>query len=376
MVPPRAHRQVIVESRDQSHKCQLTLLWTFCGTHGRFFNQSKYTSFQRQLNLYGFHRVSSGPDKNSYYHPLLLRGRPDLCRLLLRTRVKGSGGGGGGPISSCCSGEDLLWQALGGSSLVESVPRVATPTTFDALPSLRPLLDGYDEYNVVTNQSIVPSSTTSAHQTDLTCVSEEDAGYNRAATSRVPVEWWPLSRTFLLPDAVVVATTSSVTATATTTTNHADLPVFPDLHGSSTYHPGLLTSSHMAEILMGEVSTFQEMDVAIIHDPLQQQHKHEMPLLHSTNLPSAAPTLHGESIPWLVQSGNPAFIPSTEDAVSSDDDYHHHPEDNDAHNDGICQSRGGGGGYESGAVGFFEGQTFRCMDDENLRLYESKIIGA
>jgi hypothetical protein len=270
---------------------------------------------------------------------------------------------------------------------MESVPRVATPTTFDALPSLCPLLDGYDEYNVVTHQSIVRSSTAaSAHQTDLTCVSEEDAGYynhNRpvaeiaAPSSRVPVEWWPPSRTFLLPN-VEVATTSSVTATATTTTNHADLPVFPDLQGSSTYHPGLLTSSLMAEILIGEVSTFQEMDVAIIHDPSQQQHVHEMPLLHSTNFPSTTPSLHGESIPWLVQSGNPAFIPSTEDAVSSDDDYHHHhPEDNDAHNDGICHSRGGGGGgYESGAVGFFEGQTFRCMDDENLRLYESKIIGA
>jgi HSF-type DNA-binding len=329
--------------------------------HSRFFNQSKYTSFQRQLNLYGFHRVSSGPDKNSYYHPLFLRGRPDLCRLLLRTRVKG------GPS---CSGEDLLWQYLCGSSLVESVPRVATPTTFDALPSLLsppPL-------------GVVTSSTASLHQTDLTCVSEDDttgcrcAGIAAATTTpttttpRVELDVWPPLRSLPLPDAT----------TAATTNNNAEFPMFPDLSGSS-YHPGLLTSSHMAEILMGDISPYQENDVAIIHDPSQQQqsqpHIQGVSPFHSTNLPSSTtPNLQSECIPWLAQSANPAFIPSTEDLVRSDND-NHDPQFHDAHElDGCRCNRGGG--YENGAVGFFEGQTFRCMDDECLRAYESKIIGA
>jgi len=56
------------------------------------FNQSKLTSFQRQLNLYGFVRLTApGADHGSYYHELFLRGRPDLCQRMQRTRIKGNG---------------------------------------------------------------------------------------------------------------------------------------------------------------------------------------------------------------------------------------------------------------------------------------------
>ena len=57
-----------------------------------FFRQSKISSFQRQLNLYGFVRLTrNGSDKGAYYHEYFLRGRPDLCSQLQRTRVKGTG---------------------------------------------------------------------------------------------------------------------------------------------------------------------------------------------------------------------------------------------------------------------------------------------
>lgn len=55
-----------------------------------YFKQTKLTSFQRQLNLYGFARLTSGRDKGGYYHQLFLRGRPSLLKEMLRTKVKGT----------------------------------------------------------------------------------------------------------------------------------------------------------------------------------------------------------------------------------------------------------------------------------------------
>mmetsp|Transcript_6904 Transcript_6904/g.10370 ORF Transcript_6904/g.10370 Transcript_6904/m.10370 type:complete len:354 (+) Transcript_6904:139-1200(+) len=57
----------------------------------RFFQQKKYASFQRQLNLYGFNRITKGPDRGSYYHELFLRGKKFLSRGINRMKIKGTG---------------------------------------------------------------------------------------------------------------------------------------------------------------------------------------------------------------------------------------------------------------------------------------------
>ena len=49
-----------------------------------FCYESHYASFQRQLNIYAFLRISGGPDEGAYYNPLFLRSRPELCTLMSR----------------------------------------------------------------------------------------------------------------------------------------------------------------------------------------------------------------------------------------------------------------------------------------------------
>ena len=44
-----------------------------------YFKQSKYKSFQRQLNFYGFTRITSGPDTGAYYHAQFIKGQKTMC---------------------------------------------------------------------------------------------------------------------------------------------------------------------------------------------------------------------------------------------------------------------------------------------------------
>jgi hypothetical protein len=55
-----------------------------------YFQQTKLASFRRQLNLYGFRRISHGPDKGSYYNEFFLRGRSFLAKRIVRKRVTGN----------------------------------------------------------------------------------------------------------------------------------------------------------------------------------------------------------------------------------------------------------------------------------------------
>ncbi len=68
-----------------------------------YFNQTKYKSFQRQLNIYGFQKIHYGPNKGGYVHACLVQGIPDLCLLIKRQ---------GGPESKALTAKKFLRPTL------------------------------------------------------------------------------------------------------------------------------------------------------------------------------------------------------------------------------------------------------------------------
>jgi HSF-type DNA-binding len=53
-----------------------------------YFEHVKYSSFIRQANGWGFHRITvDSLDRNGYYHPMFLRGLPHLCKNMKRPGI-------------------------------------------------------------------------------------------------------------------------------------------------------------------------------------------------------------------------------------------------------------------------------------------------
>jgi len=55
-----------------------------------WFSQTKFASFQRQLNLYGFRRLTTGRDKGAYFHPHFLRSERTRIQRMSRQKIKGT----------------------------------------------------------------------------------------------------------------------------------------------------------------------------------------------------------------------------------------------------------------------------------------------
>lgn len=56
----------------------------------KYFRTNKFSSFQRNLNLYGFAKVKRGVDMDMYAHGSFIRGRPDLLAQLKKCKSKSS----------------------------------------------------------------------------------------------------------------------------------------------------------------------------------------------------------------------------------------------------------------------------------------------
>lgn len=54
----------------------------------KYFSSNKFKSFQRNLNLWGFHTQTKEPNRGAIHHPLFLRGQADRCHLMKRVKIK------------------------------------------------------------------------------------------------------------------------------------------------------------------------------------------------------------------------------------------------------------------------------------------------
>mmetsp|Transcript_5417 Transcript_5417/g.6769 ORF Transcript_5417/g.6769 Transcript_5417/m.6769 type:complete len:436 (-) Transcript_5417:290-1597(-) len=96
---PRKLYQIMTESSED------VISWTTNGTSFiildmdtfseqillNYFRHQKYSSFQRQLNLYGFHKISKGPETGAYAHDCFIRGKPELLTGVRRLPQRLSG---------------------------------------------------------------------------------------------------------------------------------------------------------------------------------------------------------------------------------------------------------------------------------------------
>jgi hypothetical protein len=55
----------------------------------RYFKQTQYKSFQRQLHIYGFRRIGKGMDKGAYVHPMFVRDTKSMSLGMSCQKIKG-----------------------------------------------------------------------------------------------------------------------------------------------------------------------------------------------------------------------------------------------------------------------------------------------
>ncbi|OEU22452.1 hypothetical protein FRACYDRAFT_232609 [Fragilariopsis cylindrus CCMP1102] len=99
-----------------------------------YFNLTKYKSFQRQLSLYGFQRITVGPDKGLRFHDKLRRSQLELVKQMKPVGYKPRNTGKGGEITSTtkvtttCATPTVVKTTTTGTSTSTSIDLVPDPT--------------------------------------------------------------------------------------------------------------------------------------------------------------------------------------------------------------------------------------------------------
>ncbi len=85
---------------------------------GKFFKKSKFTSFTRKLNRWGFSRITRGAENGAYFHALFRRDQPRLC-LQMSNR---SGANASGAANTGKSARPAMMEATSAAAATPLMP--------------------------------------------------------------------------------------------------------------------------------------------------------------------------------------------------------------------------------------------------------------
>jgi len=131
----------------------------------QYFKQGKFGSFTRQVNRWGFRRITHGIDRNAYYHEYFLRGLPQLCKKIKRPGPsKTSLAANNDPdfYSDSISNPPLPPEALHGEFGSHSTSfqglglGIQPSTSYQSMPAVSsPNMLGHDRVNLATATSLL-----------------------------------------------------------------------------------------------------------------------------------------------------------------------------------------------------------------------------
>lgn len=140
----------------------------------KYFTTCRLASFQRQLNLYGFRRITEGREKGAYSHDYFLKGKRALCRKVKRqkTRVKATQHHSFGALASLAAPTQPFLGLGSGASFSGALAAASAP-------NLGSLLQSHAAAQGLTNPtSALLGRLSGSSLTPARAVGGGDAGYN------------------------------------------------------------------------------------------------------------------------------------------------------------------------------------------------------
>lgn len=140
----------------------------------KYFTTCRLASFQRQLNLYGFRRITEGREKGAYSHDYFLKGKRALCRKVKRqkTRVKATQHHSFGSLAALAAPTQPFLGLGAGTSFSGALAAASAP-------NLGNLLQSHTAAHGLTNPALALLGRLSGNSVPpARVVGGSDAGYN------------------------------------------------------------------------------------------------------------------------------------------------------------------------------------------------------